>query len=174
MHPDADVAKATGRSERPPASRVYEEGFVAGILGAATVAIWFLIVDTLNGRPLYTPTLLGTALFGRGRGLVSPESPAVSFEMVAMFTWVHGLVFVVIGAVVSRLLALAERHPGLGFGILLLFVVLESGFVAAAMVLAEPVLHALAWPAVLVANALSATAMGAYFWRRRPNLTVRP
>ena len=33
---------------------------------------------------------------------------------------------------------------------LLLFVILEVGFVATALVFAEPVLHELAWPAVLV------------------------
>jgi hypothetical protein len=42
------------------------------------------------------------------------------------------------------------------------------------MVFAEPVLHALAWPAVLVANMLAATAMGGYFWVRHRNLSVSP
>jgi hypothetical protein len=35
---------------------------------------------------------------------------------------------------------------------LLLFVILEVGFVGTALVFAEPVLHELAWPAVLVGN----------------------
>ena len=47
-------------------SKFYVEGIIAGIIGAATIAIWVLILDTINGHPLYTPTLLGTALFGRG------------------------------------------------------------------------------------------------------------
>lgn len=160
----------------PPAetSRLYQEGIVAGIIGAATIAVWFLIVDTLQGRPLYTPTVLGTALFQRGEGLASPETLPISFEMVLMYTWVHGLVFCVIGGIASRLLAVAEQKLDLGFGILLLFVVFEFGFIAAAMVVAEPLLHALAWPAVLVGNLLAAAAMGLYLWRRHPNLQIRP
>ena len=37
-----------------------------------------------------------------------------------------------------------------------------------------PVLQALAWPAILVANLLAATAMGGFFWLRHPNLRVQP
>jgi len=163
--------------DAPPAldtSRIYQQGFVAGLIGAATVALWFLIVDSLNGRPLYTPTVLGTALFRHGAGLGSPETLPISFEMVWMFTWVHALVFAALGGIASRLLAVAERNPSVGFGILLLFVVFEFGFTVAAMVFAAPVLRALTWPAVLVANLLAATAMGGYFHLVHPRLRVRP
>jgi hypothetical protein len=154
-------------------SRIYTEGMIAGILGAATVAIWFLLVDLAAGRAFYTPTVLGTALFRHGAGLPLSEVPPDA-EMVLMFTWVHGLVFAALGGLVSHLLAVAERHPGLGFGILLLFVIFEAGFGAAAFLVAEPVLQALAWPAVLVANLLAATAMILYFRRRHPFLRVEP
>lgn len=155
-------------------ARLYEEGIVAGVLGGATIAIWFLILDTMEGRPLYTPTVLGTALFRHGQGLDSPEALAVSFDMVLVTTWVHFLAFAVMGGVASRLLALAEQRPNLGFGIVLLFVVFEFGFVTAAMVFAQPVLHALDWPAILVGNLLAAAAMALYFWRRHPHLRIEP
>lgn len=155
-------------------SRVYQQGFVAGLVGAATVALWFLIVDALGGRPLYTPTVLGTALFRHGAGLGAPETLPISFEMVWMFTWVHALLFAVIGGLASRLLALAERNPSVGFGILLLFVFFEFGFTVAAMVFATPVLRALTWPSVLVANLLAAAAMTGYFHLMHPTLRVRP
>jgi len=152
---------------------LYQEGLVAGLVGAATIALWFLILDSLSGRPLYTPTVLGTALFRRG-GTTPLSEILPNLEMVLMFTWVHGLVFVAIGGIVARLLALAERQPSVGFGILMLFVFFEFGFIVAAMFFAEPILHALAWPAVLVANILAAAAMGGYFWLRHPNLRVHP
>lgn len=155
-------------------SRLYLEGIVAGLIGAATIAIWFLILDTINGRPLYTPTVLGTALFRRGEGLASPESLPISFEMTLMYTWVHGLIFCVIGGIASRLLALAEKNLNLGFGILLFFVVFEFGFVVAAFVFAEAILRALTWPAVLIGNLLAAAAMAGYFWRCHPHLQIRP
>ncbi len=153
---------------------VFQEGIAAGVIGAATIAIWFLILDSTSGRPLYTPTVLGTALFRHGEGLGELGRLPISLDMVLMFTWVHGLVFAMVGGAASWLLAVAERNPSVGFGILLLFVVCESGFVAAAFVLAEPVLHALAWPAILVANLLAATTMTAYFRLRHPRLKIAP
>ncbi len=120
MKGSGNEAGATGALERVSGdSTVVQDGVVAGLIGAATIAIWFLVVDTINGRPLYTPTVLGTA-------------------------------------------------------ILFLFVLFEFGFVAAAMLLAEPVLHALAWPAILVANLLAAAAMAIYFRRRHSGMRIEP
>ncbi|HEY1371850.1 MAG TPA: hypothetical protein VGH50_05220 [Candidatus Binatia bacterium] len=174
MNPQTKLAEqAWPESQTADNSRLYLEGIVAGFIGGATVAVWFLILDSLHGRPLYTPSLLGTALFGRGETLAS-ESVPVSIDMALMYTWVHFLVFCIIGGFASRLLGLAEKNVHVGFGILLLFVVFEIGFIFAALVVWQPVLHALAWPAVLVGNLLAAAAMGGYFWKRHPNLVIRP
>ncbi len=101
---------------------IYRQGIVAGVLGAATIALWFFLVDVLSGRPLfYTPNVLGTALFRHGAGLDQPQTLAISLEMVLVYTWVHGLVFCVIGGIAAKLLGLAERNIDVGFGILLLF-----------------------------------------------------
>ena len=91
-----------------------------------------------------------------------------------LYTWVHGLVFAVIGGVASRLLELAERNPNLGFGILLLFVVFEFGFLSVATLVEGRILQALAWQAILLGNLLAVAAMAGYFWRRHPNLKIRP
>jgi hypothetical protein len=148
-------------------SRTYEEGIVAGLIGAAVIAAWFLLLDALQGRPLYTPTVLGTAIFGASRE-ANPIEPAL------MFTWVHVLVFALLGGIAARLLALAERDPNYGFGILLLFVVFEFGFLIVAMFFAEDVLVTLTWPSILVGNLFAAAAMAAYFRRHHPNLLIRP
>jgi hypothetical protein len=158
----------------PDTTRVYQEGIVAGLLGGLAVALWFLVVDVAQGRPLYTPSILGTALFGRGAWPASLESMPPSLEMAAMFTWVHLLAFAVIGVVVSKLIAMIEAHPSLGFGFVLLFVLLEAGFTAAVMIVAAPVLRALTWPAILVANLLAAAVMAGYFWLRHPRMAMRP
>jgi hypothetical protein len=94
--------------------------------------------------------------------------------MVLMFTWVHGLVFAALGGIAARLLAVAERAPQLGFGIILLFVIFEAFFTMAAYLVAAPVLHALTWPAVVIANLLAAGVMAAYLWWRHPALRVDP
>ena len=155
-------------------TKLYQEGLVAGLLGAATVALWFLLVDAVQGRPLYTPTVLGSALFSRGTGAAPWANAFPNTEMVLMFTWVHCLAFVVIGGIAAHLLGLAERTPSIGFGIFMLFVVFEFVFTAGAMLFAAPVLQALAWPAIVVANLLAAMAMGGYFWLRHPNLRAEP
>ena len=171
---EAAVAPHRPTARESELSSVYGEGIVAGLLGAATVALWFLVIDTINGHPLYTPTVLGTALFRGGAGLEHPETLPVSFEMVMLFTWVHALVFAAVGGIAARLLAFAEHTANVGFGIVLLFVIFEFGFVAVTMIFAENVLRSLAWPAVLVGNLLAAAVMGAYFWRRHPNLNIEP
>jgi hypothetical protein len=94
--------------------------------------------------------------------------------MVLMFTWVHGLVFAALGGIAAKLLAVAERAPQLGFGIILLFVIFEACFSMAAYLIAAPVLHALTWPAVVIANLLAAGVMAAYLWWRHPALRVDP
>jgi hypothetical protein len=139
-----------------------------GVFGA------FLAVDLMYGRPFHTPTVLGTALFGRGVWPATLEALPPSFEMVAMFTWVHVLAFAVVGVAVARLITLVERHPSLGFGFVLLFVILEACFTVAAMIVAEPVLRALTWPAILAANVLAAAVMAGYFWLRHRTMQMRP
>ena len=160
-------------SEPSEFSGVYVEGVVAGLIGAATIAIWFFILDLFNGRPFYTPNVLGAALSLSGT-VPDPATAPISLELVVFYTWIHALIFCAIGGVAAKLLALAERDLNFGFGILLLLVVFEFGFIAAAMVFAEPVLRALAWPAVLFGNLLAAGAMSVYFWRHHPKLAIAP
>ena len=156
------------------ATGLYVEGILAGLVGAATIAMWFLALDSIKGRPFYTPTVLGTALFQGSAGLQNPQALAPNFEVVLSFTWVHVLAFLLIGVGASRLLGLVELDPSFGFGVMLLFVFFEFGFLLASMVFAEPVLRGLTLPEVLVGNLLAAAAMAAVFWRRHPRLVIRP
>jgi hypothetical protein len=153
---------------------VDQEGLIAGLLGAAAIALWFFVIDVSQGRPLHTPTVLGTFVFRRGEGLLSPDTLALSFEMAFLFTWVHALIFIGIGFAASRLLLIAEYYPNLAFGIVLFFVVFEAGFLVVTMTVAQEIVRALSWPAVLVGNLLAAAAMGTYFWRRHPDLRIEP
>jgi hypothetical protein len=152
----------------------YSEGIRAGLVGAITIAAWFAILDGLAGHWLFTPTVLGTALFRAGAGLDAPATLAPSFEMVLSFTWIHMLVFLLVGMAAARLLVLAEDDSNMGFGVLLLFFVFEFGFVGACMLFAAPVLDALAWPAIVVGNLLAAIAMAATFWRGHRGLRIQP
>ena len=154
-------------------SGVYVEGVVGGMIGAATIAIWFFMVDLYNGRPFYTPNVLGAAL-SLSRTNTDPAAAPISVELVVFYTWIHALIFCAIGGLAAKLLSLAERDLHFGFGILLLFVIFEFGFVSAALIFAEPILRALTWPAVLVGNLLAAGVMTVYFWRHHSKLRIAP
>ena len=155
-------------------SKTYEEGMIAGLIAAATIAVWFLLLDVFQGRPFFTPNVLGAALFGGREGLASLENLPISFQVVLTFTWVHGLAFVVFGVAAAWLVQLAERDPNYGFGILLLLVVIGFGLISVNLVLAEAILRHLALPVILVGNLLAAAAMAGYFRHRHPDLTFHP
>lgn len=172
VHPSVDTA--TRGAEGGTGTAVYTDGMIAGVAGGLVIALWFLVLDTIAGRPFYTPTVLGSAVFHRGEPVVDMATVMPSLEVVLPFTWLHLLVFAVLGVIASRLLMVAERNPNLGFGILLFFFIFEVGFVAACFALARPVLSALAWPAVLVGNLLAAAAMAMVLWRRHRSLRILP
>lgn len=152
---------------------VYVDGLVAGVIGAAIIAIWFLFLDAVVRLPLYTPTVLGAGLSLGTKDLGAIEGAQVSLKLTLIYTLVHGLVFIALGEIAAFCLLLAAKKPKLRFGILLLFVILEVGFVGTALIFAEPILHELAWPAVLVGNFLAAAGMVVYLWLRHPNFELR-
>ena len=154
--------------------QAYTQGIKAGLAGAFTIAIWFALVDVLRGQPLHTPTVLGVALFKGPSALADPANLDPSFEMVVGFTWVHMLLFVIVGMVAARLMELAEHDSHVGFGIVLLFCIFEFVFIAACTIFAEPILAELTMPAILVGNLLAAGAMGLVFWRAHRAMTIEP
>jgi hypothetical protein len=142
-------------------SRYLREGLIAGIIGAAIVAVWFLIYDAARGRPFRTPALLGAATF---QGVQNPADVPTSAYLVVQYTVLHGVVFAMIGVLVAYLVVSAQRQPS---RILLIFIVLlcfEVFFLAIVTWLAHPVLNELAWWAILIANALAAVGMLVYFF----------
>jgi putative oxidoreductase len=154
--------------------RISREGFIAGILGATTVAVWFLIIDTVTGRPLYTPMLLGRALFS----VLGPtpvgdvarviDSPTL---LVAGYTLFHYAAFIAMGTIGAAMLNAAQRNPGVLAGFLILFVAFEIGFHALVALLQETTpLGALAWYQVMLGNLLASAAMAVYFWQAHPEL----
>jgi uncharacterized membrane protein YeaQ/YmgE (transglycosylase-associated protein family) len=95
------------------------EGIIAGVIGAAILAGWFLMIDTLHGRPLYTPSMLGSVLFCSNHAPSELKDLAVAVELTITYTWIHFVVFGALGGLASRLLWYAESHANLGFAILL-------------------------------------------------------
>jgi hypothetical protein len=155
--------RALGRALLGPRSRVAREGFVAGALGAAAVAVWFLLYDTAAGVPLRTPALLGAAVL---EGLRDPAALTISLPLILKYTLVHGAAFVVFGWLAAGLLALVDREPRLLYAFIMLFVCFEVFSFAMIAVLAQWLLEALAWWTILAANLLAALAMLGYLLRK--------
>src|SRR5206468_11207089 len=89
-------------------TRILREGFVAGCLGAAAVALWFLIVDTINGRPFFTPAMLGSAVFW---GAHDPSGVVIEYSRIIGYTMIHVSAFVVVGCIAAALAADVEGAP---------------------------------------------------------------
>src|SRR3989449_11628850 len=89
-------------------TRILREGFVAGCVGAAAVALWFLIVDTINGRPFFTPAMLGSAVFG---GAHDPSQVVIEYSRIIGYTMIHVSAFIVVGVVAAALAAEVEVAP---------------------------------------------------------------
>jgi len=138
------------------------EGIVAGLIGAAVVAIWFFVFDVLRGRPFLTPTLLGSLVF---LGVNTPIGMTPAVGPILGYTILHGLAFVAFGVVAATMLAMSDREPALFVAFVILFACFEVFFFGVLGVLGRGVQTALVWWSVLVGNLLASFAMLWYFLR---------
>ncbi len=153
--------RALGRVLLGSLARVVREGIVAGLLGAVVVALWFLVLDAARGRPLYTPALLGAAVF---EGLRDPQLLKISLGVVLGYTVLHGAAFLAFGILCAILIVAAEREPALAWAFVALFACFEVFFLVVDVIFAESALGALVWWAILIGNLLAAAAMLGYFF----------
>jgi len=162
-----DAAESTGAAgglHRPSRANDLAYGaFYGGALGGSIIAIFFLIVDAIRGQALYTPSMLGTALF------LDTVVPGVRLDMVALFSIVHFAAFVALGGVASWLHLTWEplRDRAVALAILL-FVLLTGALFLGDWLFMDGVAAALGIFEVLLANALTAAAMAAFVTRALP------
>ena len=144
------------------------EGVVAGFLGATAIAVWFLAIDSIAGRPFFTPATLGHGLlnaFGFG-----PESYGTTTD-VLVYSAFHFGAFMLVGLTASLVVFLARVHPPVLFALVLLFAVTEIGIYILVGILdvASP-LGSHAWLQIMAGNVIAAVIMGMYFLRRHREL----
>ena len=144
--------------------QIIRDGAVAGVLGAATVAVWFLLFDFSRGSLFETPAVLAAVLFhgGIARAHILP--------LAAEYTVVHFTAFIVFGLGSAILLEAAERNRSLLASLLILLAVFEGLFVALVMLLGPQLQGAVSWWSVLVGNLLATAVMVGYFFARHPRL----
>src|SRR5206468_5243572 len=147
-------------------NRILREGFIAGCIGAAAVAIWFLVVDTVNGRPFFTPAMLGGAVFFGDQA----THVVIEYSRIIGYTMIHISAFVVVGCIAAALAAEVEVAPTTLFFVIVGFCFFEVGFYILVALIAKPLLGYLAWWNVAIGNGLAAVAMGYYLWREHPKI----
>src|SRR5262245_34240826 len=91
---------------RTRADLAYESLYCAAI-GGSISALFFLAIDVWNGRPLFTPSLLGGVLFGRE---AAESITHVRMDWVGYATILHFIVFGVIGTTVAVVAYEVELH----------------------------------------------------------------
>jgi hypothetical protein len=143
------------------------EGLISGIVGASAVAIWFFVLDAVQGRLLFTPAALGSGILLGARAV---DQVQITATTVLGYTAVHGAVFVGVGLLAARLIHAAEKRPVVLLGAILIFVTLEVFFVGIMAVVAVWLIEALHWWAIAVANVIAGLAMGIYLFRTHPAL----
>lgn len=147
--------------------RLLREGLIAGLIGAAAVAFWFLLVDVVAGTPFFTPAMLGSAVFW---GLRDPAAVEITFQAVIGYTMLHVVAFGLVGMLAALFAAMVESFPSTLFLVVVFFVLFELGFYIVVAIMAQPLLGALAWSNVAVGNLIAAGGMGFYLWKAHPRI----
>ena len=129
------------------------------------VALWFLVLDTLTGEPLRTPSALGGLVFA---GETEAASMPVRTSWVVGYTGVHLAIGLVLGMVLAAASAAVEESPPLVLATALAFVCFEALMMGIVGVVS--VFLPYSWVVVGGANLLAAVTMVVLLWRRHPRL----
>src|SRR5438067_1401799 len=115
-------------------TRILREGFIAGLIGAGAVALWFLVVDTIAGRPFFTPAMLGSAVFW---GVHDPGLVVVEYSRIIGYTMIHVSAFLIVGTIAAVLAAEVEVAPPTLYLVVVFFAIFEFGFYVTVAILAQ-------------------------------------
>jgi hypothetical protein len=144
---------------------VVREGIIVGLAGAAVVAVWFLVLDTIVGQPLRTPSALGGLVFA---GETEAATMPVRLSWAIGYTGVHIAIGLVLGLVLAAASAAVEDSPPLVVATLLAFICFEALIMG--IVGLVSVFLPYSWLVVGGANLLAAVTMVGILWRRHPRL----
>lgn len=144
---------------------VLRRGIVTGFIGATAVAIWFLIVDLIAGHPLYTPHVLGAAVFG----VLGPPAGESMATLVVAYTLFHYAAFAVIGIILAAIVSRSDSDPAVLAGLAVFAVIFLVGSFGFTALLSEwTALGNLAWYQIGAANLIALVLMGGYLYRAYP------
>jgi len=148
-------------------AEIVGDGVAAGLIGASAVALWFLVIDAVLREPLFTPSLVASALL---KGMPAAPGHTIDLTMVAAFTAIHSLAFIVFGVVAAWLVDQFEHTPALPLISIFVFFALEGGFLTATKLLVPDVAQVIGHGFIVAGNVFAAVGMGLYLrdWQRHP------
>lgn len=149
---------------------IIREGVVAGTLGGSIVALWYLLCDSIGGRPFHTLALLGAIFFN---GLRGHDVGAAMLAPVLSFTILHFAAFIAFGLASALVIAAAEREPLLVLGALMVYACYEICFLAFVTALDASALGAIGLWKIAAANAITLVTVFGYFHYRHPQILPR-
>ncbi|MFW6330134.1 MAG: hypothetical protein ACOC3J_00275 [Gemmatimonadota bacterium] len=150
------------------AQRFMIDGLVAGLIGYATVAAFFALLNLLQGRSIfYTAALLGADLF---YGLDDPADLTITAGPVLAYNGLHLLAFLIVGALMAWLTRLAERIPQGWYLVGTAFLLVMAHVFGLPIWFDPPVRAAIPLWLVVAASSLAAFAMAAYLIAAHPRL----
>jgi len=148
---------------------VFYAGFMAGSIGAVSVAVWFSIIDLIEGRPFFTPAALGSKIFFN---IGDPAKITVGVLPVLSYTGLHFLAFFIVATTAALIFKETRKNQNVLWYALEFFIVLEVGFYSLVGMLFTPLLAELAWINLAIGNLISSIAMGWYFYKTEPALKI--
>jgi hypothetical protein len=167
-----DRSTTAALAAHPESHGLVREGIATGLVGAAAVALWFLAVDTLGGRPLHTPALLGAVLAASPDAAAAAAGPS-RLTYAALYTVAHLVAFAAVGLLATFLVHRAERTPPLVALLVMLFAAVEVAFVGFVALLEMQAIGDVAWYQVALGNVVAAVAMGWYLLHNHPTIGAR-
>lgn len=161
--PEPETAPSQPQPEPRASAKVdlVFDTFFGGGIGGSVIALFFLVVDAVAGRALFTPSVMGTALF-TGEA-VSAATP-VSRDLVVLYSIVHFLVFGGVAMTMSwltRSVPVLRERPLVVAGVV--FAVLTAALLAADLLVLNGAIAAIGIAPVLAANAVTGLAMAVFF-----------
>jgi hypothetical protein len=144
------------------------DGLVAGAVGYAAVAVFFMVLNVMVGRPaLYTAALLGEMVFG---GVADPSVVTMDPTMVIAFNGVQLVALLLFGFFAAWLVYETELHPVLWYLAFALFVVATVAGFAVVLVMTVLIGAVVSPWLVVSASILGAAVIAAYFAIRHRSL----
>jgi hypothetical protein len=145
--------------------RTLLDGAVAGLVGAAVIAVWYFIFDAARGQPVGSADALAATLFSNGiRGGIDVVLSRLLF---------HFGVFALIGLAAAGILEAAEADESLFPTMVVLVPVFEIFCIMLLMLIGPSAGVSLPWWKFMIGDLMATSAMVAFFLECHPAIARR-